>query len=273
MPESNFPISCFACDPATMHKGDAAYLAHMQSAHGGMTPGQAMNQQKAIDQNIPKEIPLVKDAPPSKEFMEIAQMMDQPQQSTTPSRPAAGTLLQMQKSPPPVVQEIRAEESKSLQEEYKPITLKYKYEGNCKICNVPVRTIMVKVGNRLFATAYCLMHEELIQIEVHPIREEIGMTPDEINDMYKNTDARIVQKEMMDDSFYSKGEVEVALERTKKNGFVDPFEEIANRDIRLHKEYIDKEKIEKLLMERRKKASARYKKPKSKLAEVVDKDE
>lgn len=153
-----FPILCMICNQTI--KGDQAFLQHMQNMHGTNSPDQAMATTKAIEQNIPKDIPAIpldKDAPPSPEFEEMARMMDSPQ-------PPAPT-------PPVEKREAPAFPLPPQQEAKKPIILKYRYEGVCPNCNTSVRTIMLRVNNRLFATAYCLTHEEIKQIEVHPIEE------------------------------------------------------------------------------------------------------
>lgn len=232
MNSSNFPISCFVCDPPLMVKGDQAYLSHMQTIHGGMTAGQAIEQKKVIEQNVPKEIPLNKDTPPSQEFMEIAKMMDQPRQNLAPViKPAMDS---------PVLTNAR---------DKKPVLLKYRYEGNCEICNTPVRTIMVEINAHLFAVAYCLTHEEVKQIEVHPIYDMKVSPLTPLGEELDNHKAHI-------DLFAA----------AKRNGYIDPFEEIAKRDIRLHAEWIDKQEIKNRILERRKEALKRNdKRHKSKL--------
>lgn len=216
MPESTFPISCFACEPITMHKGDAAYLAHMQSVHGGMTQAQVLQQQKEIEKNIPRAIPLDKNDPPPKEFMELVKMMDQPQKIV--SHPI--------KVEAKVSNPVRQEEKKV--KDKKPLHLTYKWEGQCSQCENTVKTLVI----HNFAIAYCLScDEEIKQQEIHPL--------DKPKDIY-NTFA-------------------------PKHIFDNTMTEIAKRDKRLYQELIDKEEIEKILLERRKEAIKRHGKRKPKL--------
>lgn len=147
-------------------KGDAAYIEHMQKAHGTNSPDQAMGITKLKADNLPKDVPVVvvdKDAPPSAEFMEMAKLMDVPVPDAAPSvqPPKTTGVVSEGSSPAPVVPSS------------KPLVLKYRFEGNCGICNSPVRTIMLKANGKLIATAYCLTHEELVQLEVAPIGKDL----------------------------------------------------------------------------------------------------
>jgi hypothetical protein len=63
--------------------------------------------------------------------------------------------------------------------EIKPITLHYRYEGNCN-CGAEVTTLMVDVKNSLFAIAYCPTdHKQILSIEVTPIFDvtKVDSTP------------------------------------------------------------------------------------------------
>jgi hypothetical protein len=226
---SGFPVQCFICNITC--KGDDAYIVHMQTVHETSSPDQAMRKQKAIDANIPKDVPVVmldKEAPPSQEFAEIAAMLDTPH----PEGPRP-----VQKPSPPVQEEAKV--SRPIpQEERKSIRLKYKYEGNCGICNAPIRTIMVQVDNRLFATAYCLTHEELLQIEVHPIKDSVE-SPDD-----------------------TKEQLAIPEEAEKKLHITDPLKEIAKRDIRLHQEFLEREREIKEQMKKRTKLQKKHGKTK-----------
>lgn len=225
MNPNNFPIQCFVCEPSLTLKGDQAYLSHMQSVHADFTSIQGMQQKQIIDQNIPKEIPLNKDALPSPEFMEVAKMIDKPIESQP------NPILSSKPATTPLV--ILAD----VQGEKKPITLKYRYEGNCSVCNTPVRTIMAKANGKTIAIAYCLTHEQIEEKEVFPLD--------------KSTEDKHITIQM----------------EAEKRDLVDPFEEIAKRDIRLHKEWIDKQEIKKRILERRKETLKRKydKRHKSKL--------
>lgn len=155
---SNFPILCILCSETL--KGDNAYLAHMQTVHSAT--------QQAKEKNLPKDIPAVvldKDAPPSDEFMEIAKMMDKP---TPPPNP-----VQLKPVPPAPV----------IQQQTKPIILKYKYEGTCEKDNTPIKTIMVEVAGQLVANGYCMNCDEVKkQINVHPIEDTLNQ---EIKELVK----------------------------------------------------------------------------------------
>lgn len=164
---TNFPIMCLICNQTL--KGDAAYMNHMETFHGTTSPDQAMGVQRSKNANIPKDAPAVvlsKDAPPPDEFMEIAKMMDSPAPATPPvTSTPAGTVSTF--SPP-------AGGPK------KELTLKYKYEGNCDIHNVPIETIVIEMDRIWIANAYCLMcHEVKKQISVSPIDQPIRVTIDE----------------------------------------------------------------------------------------------
>lgn len=159
MPEIG--IECLVCN---IKFTEQQYIKHMETAHNNMTQGEALGMEKAKEQNIPKDVPVVpldKNAPPSAEFEEIAKMMDQ--------KPKTNHVVPNQ-SPISVP-------SAQIKKEPKPIELKYRYEGDCERCNTPVRTIMVEVNARLFAIAYCLIHEEVKQTEVRPILNSMKASP------------------------------------------------------------------------------------------------
>lgn len=170
---SNFPVTCMI-DGLTF-KGDEAYLRHMEQAHGSSSPDQAMGVAKAKERNLPKDAPAVvldKDAPPPDDFMEIAKMMDQPQQAPPPTPPA----------PQPVEKVVAPVITKATP---RPLVLKYRFEGDCPTCNAPIRTIMVNANEKTFAMAYCLTHETVEQREVYPLDERpmTMMLPE--SDMYE----------------------------------------------------------------------------------------
>jgi hypothetical protein len=148
-------IMCMACDP-TISLPEKQYGKHMQDRHGGLSQSEAMQQQK----NIPKQqtpIALDKAAPPTDDFMEVAKMLDKPKEVppvsvTAPKAPA------------------RTESFR--QEERKPLILKYRWEGNCEKCNVPVRTVVVKAKGQTVAVALCLDDGEVEQREVADLEDD-----------------------------------------------------------------------------------------------------
>lgn len=146
----NIPVMCLICNKSVK---DSMFPQHMQSVHGGMTQSEAIMAEKNIPQQPQSPIVLSKETPPSADFMEVAEMLDKPK-------------LQ---APPPVPNRAADSIVNEKVEEKKPLILKYRWEGNCEKCNSPIRTIMTQVEGRLFATAYCLTHEDLEQIEVAPI--------------------------------------------------------------------------------------------------------
>jgi hypothetical protein len=154
----SIPVQCMVCNKSVK---DSMFPQHMQSVHGGMTQAEAI----AAENNIPLQpqtpIILDKESPPSKEFMEVAEMLDKPKL-------------------PPVVnsktedQSVRA--AQQLQrEEIKPIKLEYKYSGQCKDCLITVDTLVVKVKGQTVAVAFCSNHGQLAEREVADLEEKEEM--------------------------------------------------------------------------------------------------
>lgn len=192
MKPSEFPITCMVC--SMVLKGDQAYLSHMQSAHGTSSPDKAMGVQKAKEQNLPKDIPVVvtgKDVPPSAEFMEMAKMMDQP-----------STVV-----PPVTVEPVKLVAQPVITQEKKPIVLKYKYEGACPECDTPIRTIIAKTLGKTIAIAYCLDHEQVKEREVHSLDEE---------DIFKETLINNAKKEVSEIVNNAEKEIEEQIKKRKE---------------------------------------------------------
>lgn len=198
MPAS-MPVICMI-DGITL-KSDALYLKHMQENHGTQSPDQAMMQEKAKEQNLPKQQPVILDpnAPPSPEFMEVAQMMDQTtkplqeREESTSSFPSS-SVNPVGVNPRPLI--IRP--NLVTKEGPRPLILKYRYEGDCDKCLSPIRTVIIKAKGQTVAVAFCLEHGELQQKEVQALEEvKIELfTPDldkmhkDHNEFIKTTDKR-----------------------------------------------------------------------------------
>lgn len=198
MKPSEFPITCMVC--SMVLKGDQAYLSHMQSAHGTSSPDKAMGVQKAKEQNLPKDIPVVvtgKDVPPSAEFMEMANLMDKQQvdKSNTTVPVKMGQIVEYEEKNPIILQEK------------KPIILKYKYEGNCPECDTPIRTIIAKTLGKTIAIAYCLDHEQVKEREVHSLDEE---------DIFKETLINNAKKEVSEIVHNAEKEIEEQIKKRKE---------------------------------------------------------
>lgn len=135
--------------------------------HQGQTPGQAVRQDMAIKKNIPQNAPITLDpnAPPSAEFEQMAQAMDNPKPQIQP-KPI---------SPPP--DQLTRTAAFSPQEEVKikdkrPLHLTYKWEGQCGQCSNTCKTIVVKNT----AIAWCMnCDEQRASKEIHPIEENINL--------------------------------------------------------------------------------------------------
>ena len=134
---------------------EKVYPEHM-NIHGGVgNQLNAIRQKKEIEDNIPKVIPLSKDAPIDPELAQMLQAMDAPKPAPTPPPVSVSPTLSGGGQIKPV--------------EPKPLELKYVWTGNCPQDNTPVRTVITKVDGKWFATAYCLDHQELQQQEVTPL--------------------------------------------------------------------------------------------------------
>jgi hypothetical protein len=144
-------ITCVICGEET---SEINYPEHMATVHSGKTQLEALQQEKEIEQNIPKviplEIPLDPNAPLPPEFAEVVAMID--------AGPKPKTLQQLPETKPV---------------EPKPLKLKYVWEGNCPTCNTSVRTIVTKIDGRWFVSAFCISHETIDQREVTPLEEKI----------------------------------------------------------------------------------------------------
>jgi hypothetical protein len=144
-------ITCVICGDEVK---DMLYPEHM-AVHGGVgNQINALRQQKEIEQNTPKVIPLSKDAPIDPELAQMIQQMDAPKPEPTPAP-----------------EKLKVN---TVAGEPKPLKLKYVWEGNCPQDNTPVRTVITKVDGRWFCTAYCISHGELEQTEVTPLLGTIG---------------------------------------------------------------------------------------------------
>lgn len=152
------PVICFICNQTL--KNDALYLDHMQKVHGTTSPDKAMAEQKLKEENLPQQQIVSKDVPPSPEFMEIAQMMDNPSlppMDAKPTSQASGKQLPLE------------------ERESKPLELRYQWIGECPQCHTPIRTIIIKPGDKCVVVAYCLSHNEVEQREV-PLLEPTEKT-------------------------------------------------------------------------------------------------
>lgn len=143
-------ILCMICSETLPN--DEAYLDHMETAHKGKSQLEALNEEKSKKRDIPKIIPLDKEAPPSAEMQEVLQAIE--------SAPKPEVKVEL--SPTPVFPNIGVGE-------IKPLKLKYVWDGNCPQCSAPVRTVITKVDGRWFVTAYCITHLEQAQEEVTPL--------------------------------------------------------------------------------------------------------
>lgn len=149
------PIMCMICSRSVR---EDQFPQHMISVHGTTSQSEAMGNQAQIP---PKQAPIVlnKETPPSDEFLQMANDIDKKQeQPKTPN--------------PPVVTAHPSVELTSGGPKSEPIVLKYKYEGNCNTCNVPIRTIVVKAKGQTVAVALCLTHGEVQQREVPSLESE-----------------------------------------------------------------------------------------------------
>jgi hypothetical protein len=139
-------ITCVICGDEVK---DMLYPEHM-AVHGGVgNQINALRQQKEIEQNTPKVIPLSKDAPIDPELAQMIQQMDAPKPEPTPAP-----------------EKLKVN---TVAGEPKPLKLKYVWEGNCPQDNTPVRTVITKVDGRWFASAFCISHETIEQREVSPL--------------------------------------------------------------------------------------------------------
>lgn len=148
----SIPVQCMICDKTIK---EDQFPRHMQMAHGTLSQSEAMAQAGNVSQQAPAApVPLDKEAPPSSDFMEVAKMLDS---APTP--------------PPAVTKEMRVSANTPQQVEVKPLVLKYKWEGSCKDCVTPVRTVVVKAKGQTVAVALCLTHGELEQREVDDLEK------------------------------------------------------------------------------------------------------
>jgi hypothetical protein len=141
-------ILCVICSE---NVPEEKYPEHMQMVHGGKSQLESIQQQKEIADNLPKLIPLNKDAPIPLEMQQVIQEMEKPVPKVEATPVQA-----------PVVPQ-------NAPKEQKPLELHYVWQGNCPQCNNAVRTVITKVDGRWFATAYCLDHKEVDQQEVTPL--------------------------------------------------------------------------------------------------------
>lgn len=149
---ASIPIMCLICNASIK---DSQFPIHMQSVHGGLSQSEAI----VAEKNIPTQqspIILDKDAPPSDDFMEVAQMLDKPKEAPPVPKP---------------VETTPARNVSLVQEEPKPIKLEYRYSGQCKDCRIGVETLVVKVKGQTVAVAFCTRHGQLAEREVADLKE------------------------------------------------------------------------------------------------------
>lgn len=165
-------VICMVCPPGAPEVEESEYSKHMEK-HGG---SQAVGRFK--EQNLPPLPPGI--APgnlPSKEFLEIAQEIDKAEKQTPPSIVPAPPVQEK-----PVVAHPGVSHAQKTTE-IPPLKLKYVWEGNCRSCNTPVRTVMLQNGDKLFSIALCLTHDAVEQKEVVPLEETEKTLEKEIKDI------------------------------------------------------------------------------------------
>lgn len=146
---ASIPIMCMLCEKSVK---EDQFVRHMETAHGALSQSEAM----AREGNIPKQqapVVLDKEAAPTSDFMEVAQMLDA---APTPVKPPAPK--------PSVIANIKPVSAP-------PLVLKYRWEGDCKECSTPIRTVVVKAKGQTVAVALCLTHGEMEQREVANLEE------------------------------------------------------------------------------------------------------
>jgi hypothetical protein len=171
-----------ACPVGAPDMEENEYAEHMATVHQGKSQLESIRQQKEIEDNVPKIIPLSKDAPLDPEFAQMVQAMDAPK-------------------PPEVIPMNPALIKPTITSESKPLKLKYIWEGNCPQDNTPVRTVITKVDGRWFASAFCISHETIDQREVTPIDAQLGRMEQSIKDIRENDpaiDRIMTEKEVKD---------------------------------------------------------------------------
>ena len=147
----NTAITCMACPSPTEWPSDKVYREHLLKVHGATSSDQAMLNEKAKAQNIPKDLPpgIPQDALPTPEFLEQVKRIEEKPKTLSIPIP---TLT-------PIIEE-------------KPIVLEYQYKGFCPTCQFPIKTIMLHIGKRLFTVAWCSnCSKEIKHQEVRPIKE------------------------------------------------------------------------------------------------------
>jgi hypothetical protein len=149
---------CLVCDPPVEIKGDDAYLAHMAQHQGVPKPN-------IVKQNVPQGGPVVlsKDAPPSSEFLQMAQAIDQ-----KVPLPLSGSREDNKLNPPPDKPNQAPGYGAKQEEVKKPLKLVYEWKGQHS-CGTNVITIVVENH----AIAWCINCQEQVKtMEIHPIINE-----------------------------------------------------------------------------------------------------
>ena len=141
---------CINCPTGAPEIPEEEYPSHMANVHGGASQLEGLKQEKSKKQDVPKIVPLSKEAPIPPEMQEVLQAIDNPKKEEPKPQP----------QPEAKIAEI------------KPLKLRYTWEGVCPQDNTPVRTVITKVDNRWFCSAYCITHETIEQREVTPLDEK-----------------------------------------------------------------------------------------------------
>lgn len=146
-------ILCVACQEPTEFKIDGDYKNHLKTFHNAASTQEAIANERMKKQNLPANLPpgIPAEALPNKDFIEAVQRIE-----TKKNQPVA----------PPVPQTPAGTD--------KPILLKYRFEGTCPKCHNPVKTIIVDTKGKLFANAYCMFDDEVLdQIKVNLIYPKV----------------------------------------------------------------------------------------------------